>query len=439
MQIREPIGRNLSRLLSAARNKSGFWRHVVETYSTRVVLLVIALVITVLVSRFLGPVGRGLFAVATVVGAMGVQFGNLGMQAANTYHVARDRNMLGALTGNALVVSFGLGGLGALLAGLVFWRYPNLAPVQGTLLVLALIWIPLGLAYLLLQNLLLGIEEIRSYNQIELVGKVITLVLLGCVIWSRRLSAENMFAATLVGLAVGVAWVWLRLRKFLRTDMRVCFTTFKETIGIGVKAYVIAFFGFLLLRIDLLMVNYILGAKQAGYYSISETMAENVLLLPIVTATVLFPKLSGMPNIQMRLQLAKKAVFATAGLSLPVIVIASLLVRPMLRLVFGEAFIPAASPFVWLMPGSFFLGIEMVLVQFLNSLGFPKSILGAWLVVVALKIGINFWAIPAFGIVGAAIASTICYFVIFVLIMAIVWSHRQRESHVDLEQELVTS
>lgn len=439
MDIRKAIGRDLSKLLPALRDKSNFWRHVVETYSTRVVLLVMALVITVLVSRFLGPAGRGLFAVATVLGAMGVQFGNLGLQAANTYHVARDRRMLEVLTGNALVVSFGLGGLGAVLAGVILWHYPGLAPVKGTLLVLALAWIPLGLAYQLLQNLLLGIQEIQTYNQIELAGKVITLILIGCVIWSHRLSADYMFAATLIALAISVGWVWLRLRKFLQTEMRVCLATFKETIGIGMKAYIIAFFGFLLLRIDLLMVNYILGAKQAGYYSISETMAENVLLLPIVTGTVLFPKLAGMPSIAMRLRLAKKAVLATAALSLPVILLASVLVRPVLRLVFGEAFLPAASPFVWLMPGSFFLGIEIVLVQFLNSLGFPKSILGAWLIVVLMKIGINYWAIPAFGIVGAAIASTICYFVIFVLIVAIVWSHRHSESHVQLKEELVTS
>jgi O-antigen/teichoic acid export membrane protein len=106
----------------------------------------------------------------------------------------------------------------------------------------------------------------------------------------------------------------------------------------------------------------------------------------------------------------------------------------MLRLVFGSAFLPAVPAFIWLMPGSFFLGVETVLVQFLNSLGFPKAIIGAWLVVVTLNIAANLWAIPAYGIVGASVVSTICYFAIFVFIAGIVWNTVRSESLLRIDQ-----
>jgi O-antigen/teichoic acid export membrane protein len=403
------------------------WQSIVETYSTRILLIAIGLAITVVVSRTLGPSGRGLFAVATAIAAIGVQFGNFGLHASNTYYVAKDRELLPVLIGNTLIVGLGIGGMAALLGWFLASMWPKLAPLHGTLLALALASIPFGLAYLLLQNLLLGIDQVRAYNGIELANKVIGLVLVGLVILSRRFSAELMFAATLVALVLSFVWVLWSLRGALRHPVLFSITVFRQHVGIGIKAYLICFFGFLVLRIDLVMVKYMLGAQAAGYYSISETMAENMLTLPVVVGTILFPKLSGMARNAEKLQLTGKTAFVTAALMAPVMIVASLLAKPAVQLVFGKSFLPAVVPFIWLMPGSFFLGIEAVIVQYLNSLGFPKIIVYFWLLVTALNIGINFWAIPAYGITGAAIVSTVTYSLIFLLILALVYNAKRSE------------
>jgi len=165
-----------------------------------------------------------------------------------------------------------------------------------------------------------------------------------------------------------------------------------------------------------------LGAQAAGYYSISETMAENILTLPVVVGTILFPKLSGMTNDGEKMQLTKKAALITTAFLAPIMIIASILAKPAVQLVFGKSFLPAVTPFIWLMPGSFFLGIETVIVQYLNSLGFPKVIAYSWLLVTVLNIGLNLWAIPAYGLNGAAIVSTLTYSLIFVFIMAVMFN-----------------
>jgi len=402
-------------------HKSDFFRNVLETYSTRILLIVIGLAATVLVARALGPTGRGLFAVAVAIGAIGVQFGNLGLHASNTYYVAKDGALLPALIGNTLVISFGVGGLGALVCWAVFVLWPTIAPLQGILLALALSWIPFGLAYMLLQNLLLGIQEVRAYNTIEFTTKVIGLVLLGLAILWGKVTPEFLFGATLLALVLSFLWVLWHLRTFLHKVPTLSFPLFRQTFRLGLKAYLIAFFGFLVLRIDLVMVKYLLGAQLAGYYSISETMAENMLALPVVVGVILFPRLSGMTQRQERLHLTQQATMLTAALLVPMMVLAALFAKPIVSLVFGRAFLPAVPAFVWLMPGSFFLGIEIVIVQYLNSLGFPRVIVYSWLAVTVANIGLNFWAIPAYGISGAAIVSTLSYFLIFVLILGILW------------------
>ena len=402
--------------------KPRFWRSVVETYLTRVLLIGLGFAVTVIVSRVLGPSGRGLFAVATALAAIGVQFGNLGLHASNTYYVAKDRGLLPVLVGNSLVVSFGIGGGAALVAFVLNAIWPQLAPVHGILFGLALAWIPFGLAYTLLQNLLLGVDQVRAYNGIEVASKVAALLFLGLMIVSGWISPEFLFIAALAGLIFSFVAVLLKLRGLLPGPISFSFGVFRQHVGLGTKAYLIAFFGFLVLRIDLVMVKYMLGAQAAGYYSISEILAENMLTLPIVIGTILFPKLSGMADHQQKLQLTKKTAFVAAGLMAPLMVLASVLARPIIQLVFGKSFLPAVAPFIWLMPGSFLLGIEIVIVQYLNSLGFPKIIAYSWLVVTVLNIGINLWAIPAYGIVGAAMVSTVTYSLIFVFVLAVIYT-----------------
>src|ERR1700739_153197 len=110
------------------KRRPTIWQSIVETYVTRILLIAIGLAITVVVSRTLGPSGRGLFAVATAIAAIGVQFGNFGLHASNTYCVAKDRELLPVLIGNTLIVSLGIGGMAALLAWVLATMQPKLAP-----------------------------------------------------------------------------------------------------------------------------------------------------------------------------------------------------------------------------------------------------------------------------------------------------------------------
>jgi O-antigen/teichoic acid export membrane protein len=106
---------------------------------------------------------------------------------------------------------------------------------------------------------------------------------------------------------------------------------------------------------------------------------------------------------------------------LPVVVIAALVAAPVISVAFGRNFLPAASPFVWLMPGTYFLGIETVMVQLLNSEGFPPIIVVAWISDTIINVALNFWAVPRYGITGASIISSVCYFLMFLMVSAVVW------------------
>jgi len=401
-------------------------RNVLETYGTRVLVILVTFATAVVIARELGPAGRGLYAVAATLGAIGAQFGNLGLHASNIYYVAKDRALLPALIGNTLAVVLVACGVAA-LCGIAFVFWPKVSPVHGTLLLLALASVPAGLAYLLTQGLLLGVNEVRAYNNIECGGKLIALALICILALVNGGTVALFFGATLLSVIVTFLWSLLRLRRVSTESPKLSWAVFRHSIGIGVKAYTIAFFGFLLLRIDLLMVKYMLGATEAGYYSISQILAENTMMFPVVVGLLLFPKLSALKEREQKLRLANKAVLVTAALMLPAILIATFAAAPIISIAFGRSFLPAVSPFAWLMPGTYFLGIETVMVQLLNSEGFPPIIVVAWIVDTMINVALNFWAIPRYGITGASIVSSVCYFVMFVIVSAVVWKRNYKK------------
>ena len=395
-------------------------RDILETYGTRVLIVAIMFATTVVIARELGPTGRGFYSVAATVSALGVQFGNAGLYASNVYSVAKDRTLLPALIGNTLAVVF-VACIVAIVGALGFSFWPKFSPLQGTLSLLAFISIPISLGYLLTQGLLLGVNRVRTYNQIECGGKLLALLLMCALALNHVGNVEVFFTVTLLTVMLSFLCALMILKRVSTQPAAPSWSVFCQTIGVGANAYMIAFFGFLVMRIDLLMVKFMLGTTEAGYYSIGQVLSENTMLFPVVIGLLLFPKLSAIKDKEAKLRLAHKAVLVTAALMLPAVLIAAWAASPVISIAFGRNFLQAVSPFVWLMPGIYFLGIETVMVQLLNSEGFPPVIVLAWIADTLINVVLNFWAIPRYGIAGASIVSSVSYFLIFVIVCAVVW------------------
>ncbi|MGC2108282.1 MAG: polysaccharide biosynthesis C-terminal domain-containing protein [Candidatus Korobacteraceae bacterium] len=395
-------------------------RKVLETYGTQLFLILVGLITTVAVARTLGPMGRGLYAVTLAMGQIGVQFGHFGYVTSNTYYLGRNREILPRLLANSLVLSVAVGVGAAVAGGLVFYARPELAPVHGFLLLLSFLYIPLGLSFLFSENLLLALHQVRSYNKLESLNRILILILVGAVILSRHVSAQNVFAVTVVVMALSNVAAFFLLKPLLQSWPRTSFDLLREHFGLGIKAYLIIFFSYLLLRIDLLMVKYMLGPEQAGYYSVASSMADYLLMLSGVIGMILFPKLASMQDWRDKLRLSRKATYGMIAAMIPLLCVAGLAAHVGVRILFGSAFLPAAAAFIWLLPGIFTLAVETVAVQFLNAMGYPRILVIIWGISVALNVAGNLWAIPHLGISGASLMSSISYALTMVAILVIV-------------------
>jgi O-antigen/teichoic acid export membrane protein len=382
---------------------------ILETFSTRIILIVFSLMTSVIIARSLGPEGRGLYALALTIGVLGIQLTNLGLHSSNTFYVARDSNLLAPLMGNSLLISFSLGGLCAVIIGLVFYAFPEMAPVQGPILYMALAWIPFGLAYLLNQNLILGIQETRSFNKLEIYNKAISIVLIIAVILSGWVTPSSLFATSFLSLLICFIWTFHILGKHLSRPIKLSKSIFGKYLPYGIKAYFSSLVGFLLLRMDLLMVDQILGKREAGLYDIAIGMSEMIYLFPLVVSTLLFPKLSAITDLREKWDLSKNVGKAMLAIMAVICCVGAVLAQPLISILYGNPFLACVPAFIFLIACKFTMAVHSIFNNFIASIHVPWAIIPISILILGINIFLNLFWIKTYGIAGAAFSSIVCF------------------------------
>lgn len=396
------------------RQHLSFTRASAETFLAKVGVAAGGLLVTVLVARALGPAGRGEYSAAMAVAALGVQLGSLGLSAANTHFAARGHTRVGPLLGNSLTVAFGPIGLVVALAGGLLAIFPGMAPVGGWTLALALVWIPIGTAYLLIHNLLLGLHRVRLFNALDLTRQVLTIVGIGSVVAAEIYTASLYVAIALGGVAVVLLAAMMSVIRDHGARPEISAELLRQHSAYGFKAYLATFFSFVVLRSDLLMIQYLQTESDTGHYSIAVALADGLYLLPVAVGTVLFPSLSSMSDAGDRIRSAIRTARSVGTLTLGAGVLLGIVASPLIAIIFGTDYAPAVTPLLLLIPGIVALGISTVFMNYMAATGYPWFAVYVPGTAAAINIVCNVFLIPVLGIVGAALSSLASYVVMLV-------------------------
>jgi len=405
------IAAPLVALVRKAR-QSEFTHKFVEMLGGQFVVSVAAMVSGILLARMLGPEGRGQVAVATAIGVIGVQVGGLGLPVANTYFVAKDRLHLPFLLGNALLVSWvGIGGF-VLALWWILSFVPEAFPLQGLFLPLVLLGIPIVFTSQIANNLLLGLQEVRTYNFVVVSVGVISLIAVAGLAWLRISVPEYFY---FISIAVpGLASIFALSYLFKKSKRRpgLSMPLLNKCYTYGWKSFACTSFALLIQRVDQLMVERYLGYEATGHYSIAVGIISMLHLFPAAAGQIAFPRMVSMSSFEERMLFAWRATaMVSVFLIIPVMSVV-FLGKTVVVLLYGEAFAPAAGPLFWFMPGFILWSLEVMFRRVLVSDGFPVAIVFGWLCAFLCNIVLNILFIPKYGLNGAAFASSMSFMVV---------------------------
>jgi O-antigen/teichoic acid export membrane protein len=395
-------------------------RNIATTLSARVALLVVALASSIVLARSLGPEGRGLFALVFLIPGFARSFGLLGFEQANAVYAGLQPQGRRALVWHSALVACLVGGAVA-ISGMAYVLVgapgvPNLIQGPLWLYTLPLLMIPVGLLLEFWLAILRGMNHIVLLNVVQVATKIIALVLLVVFVYWMRLEVLGAVWTVVAADAVAIIVV-----AFCLSSAGVLGAPFinpplwKRTARFALPAHggtIAAYFNY---RVDEFIIAALLTARDLGFYAIATSLVERMWILPSAVTTALLPHLTNATDRDPKLVaiVARHVMIWTGIACVCLFAIAEVLVD----LLFSSAFGDAAAPLRWLMPGIFTLSIGKVLVT--ELLAREKALYTIWASVSAAIVNIagNLLLIPYMGISGAAVASSISYTILSLIII----------------------
>ncbi len=387
-------------------------RNILATFGSRLILLGLALIGSIMAARFLGPEGRGLLALVLLLPDFAKTLGLFGFDQANAVYAGLEPGRRRALVGQSAVIGFVLGSIIALAcaAWLAFGAVGMRAMIHGPLwlYMLPLATIPTVLVAQYWGAVLHGMNRIVLINTVDVVIKSITLVLFLVFVGSLRLGVVGaVWSDAIMSVADLFITAYLLIR--LNIGVRPSFDTglFIQTARFALPAYFSTVLTYLNYRVDQFIIAVLLTPIELGYYVIAVGIAERLWMLTGAVAGPLLPHLTNSPDRDPAVAaVASRHVLVWMGAAcLLVFVFCDVAIR----LLYSAEFMPTVAPLRWLLPGIFTLSVGKVLVAELLARKKVMFTLSIAIVAAALNITGNLILIPTMGISGAAVASTISY------------------------------
>jgi O-antigen/teichoic acid export membrane protein len=221
--------------------------------------------------------------------------------------------------------------------------------------------------------------------------------------------------------AVYPLWAWLRLRRHWKgrilLEIRGLWTTFRSTAAFAVSAGLATGLTYL----DSVMVSVLRGNAAAGRYGAAYRIMLALLVLPTVLSAAVARSISylAVADRPAMTRLYSRTTTYLLMAALPVAVGGAIVAGPLLGLIFGAAFEPAATALGLLLGSLVLMFPNWPSVTLAYAVGRERAVAGVFLLVLAFNAGTNLAVIPRWGIEGAAATTLGSEVLLFVLVQAV--------------------
>jgi O-antigen/teichoic acid export membrane protein len=393
--------------------KRPFYVDVMGRFVTSALTTLVSLLTSILIARFLGPEGKGVLTIVSLVLGQVALFLTLGVEIAIIHYGARNSRDFCNLANISIGLGILLGFIGMVFASAIFTLVSNdVIPTRLLpFLILMASTIPMVQTTLFLRSLIRVSGRIVEEGLLGMIGAFLNLALIGAVF-----IAGLHLKGVLIGLWLSTVLLTLLIfvlgvRWNLVTSWPIfSISGWKPLVTYGLKLHVGSVFQTLNLRFDMYLVAFFLGSASVGLYSVGVAMGEWLWLIPGALGTSLMHRVATGPEGEVNRMVGIINRLSSAILALGALVLA-LVGSGLIKLLFGDVFSASYYPLLLLLPGIWALGLWKNFINDLSVRGYPtiKSYTSG--VAMLLTVFLDILLIPRWGIIGAAIASSTAYLI----------------------------
>lgn len=407
------------------RIDSPFIRDCINVFMTKYSIYVLAMITSVVTARALGPEGKGTQGVIVALAGVFTQFGGFGLTSANTYYIAKNVEDRYAIMGNSYLMT-GAASCIVLICCLSSAKWIQFFSFGEKELVFAACLFLIQLLNLYQNNCLIAMGRIKAYSMSEMIPVILYLVFILVGAYTSQLTPYSLIALSII--CYGIAWIY-SYKKSMLPIARLCISLeyLKKQFSYGIIIYIICFFQYLILRVDVLMINAYLGAGATGLYSVAVNLIDTINMIFTAVGMLVFPKIAAMDNKKEEIAFMKKIIVGVLVIALITVILGFLFSGPVITILYGRAYAESVRVFNYLLLGILFRAVVTLENNYIAGKNKNKKVLFIIFICFCVNIILNRVWIPRIGITGAAMASNISYMLMCIFTTLILWNMVKKE------------
>ncbi len=387
-------------------------------FSTNAIVL-ITMVTSIALNRGLGPELKGEYASLRLLFTFYMPLFLLGYPGGILYYSLREKLNIKTFYFTGLVTMFltGILAAGIIYFFILFGLFGNiLKDVEPHILYMALSITPFVFLNAYLERVLYAFKLFRPSNRRNVIAAIV--VLIGSFgLWAINwLSLTNAVLVLLFSLVLNTLQnVWFISKLFPFKPV-----LFKSQIFFPWKYGIQSFLNQIIAKsndkFDQIFLGFLVSSSGFGIYTAGVAVAGLASSVPGSYTNVFFTQIATL-NAEKGLELYQKAMRTTLFLSFFIGLCLAVLAKPLILLLYGNAYLGAASVILFYLPGLIFQISARLSIKFYAAQGKPLKNALVYTIALLCSAPFYFWLVPKWGLIGAAISSSIGYFSAFAFSM----------------------
>ena len=395
-------------------------RGVVSVIGSKTVNLLVHVAMTPILARILGSRQYGDYAFVVAVLSIATLFSDSGIFDGVRKFISEDRPV-----GNweTLVFSFytQLGAVLSLITGLVvfstgfFLVWAGMDPVFTSYFVLVAVLVGAKQLASIGRSTLMGLEY-EHYSEALYSVQIVLFVILALSLASMGFGVRGVLTGEILATtAVGIVTLVVVSRHVSVSRAMSSVTNSvprKELLTFNFQSVLLLLLITSLLQTDIILLRFLSGGQQTGYYKAALAAAEFLWFVPMAMANILIHSTSQLWHEtdhdrinELASRTTRLTILLTVLLGIGLATVADVFIP----LYFGQGFSAAVTPLLLLLPGAVSYGIARPIFAIGQGKGDLRILIYATAAAASINLVLNFTLIPRFGPEGAAIATSIGY------------------------------
>ena len=381
--------------------KNTFWLMLAEGISKG-----LAFFLTILIARYLGAEGYGVFSFAFAFVALFAVLADFGLSTLTIREVARDKSLARKYIDNIAVIKLILGLITfGFIIGII--QFLGKIPEVKTLVYLAGIWAIIQNFTQFFQSIFRAFEKMQYEALSKIIYSIFLFLIAGFVLW-QNLGIKLLISSYIVaGVIAFIFTLFLVRKKFTKFWIEIDFGFWKRLLKEAWPFALTFIFAALYFRTDIIMLSIMQNDVAVGLYSAAKNILEGLGIITLIVCTTVYPIFSKyyIKSKKKLYSFFKKTWKYSITFNVILVFFLYLLAPLIIKTLYGVEFTPSIDVmYIFLL--THILTFSNTLINYLINAANQQRLAAKFIgISLLINIFLNFLLIPNYSYNGAAFAT----------------------------------